>query len=216
MLACLASSAVRMSASINRESLSGQRLGQETHDRRSSLGFHADDDAVGLKGVPKRRPLAEEFRIGGEIEPLAASLAGEGQPKPVRRARRPGGLLDHNHLVASVTGDLDGAPFHGQKVDLSVCSGRRPYADEDDRCVVDGVARFGSKRQATGGHLPREGFLESGLVKRVDPSVEGAITLPVDVVAVTSWPIVASATQVTRPTWPVPMTATFTAPQSCE
>ena len=80
-----------------------------------------------------------------------------------------------------MTGDLGGGPLHGQKAGLPVSTGRRPHADEDDRCVLDGLARLGSERQATGGGLSREGFLESRLVERWNSLVEERDPLPVDV-----------------------------------
>ena len=78
-------------------------------------------------------------------------------------------------------GDLGGGALHGQKAGLSIRSGRRPHADEDHGCVLDGLARFGCERQATGSRLPRERFLESGLVEGWDPLVQERDPLPVDV-----------------------------------
>ena len=96
-------------------------------------------------------PLAQEFRIGRQVEALLAALALQGGPDTVRRPRRDGRLLDHDRTVRSVARDLTGGLLHREEVRIAVGASGCADADEHDLGVTESVGGDRAEGQSSRG-----------------------------------------------------------------
>ncbi len=145
----------------------GDRPVETAQHIAGALGFGADDYPVGLQEITDRRPFAQEFRIGGDIERNTRTAAGNLVHQPARRSHRNRQLGDDDLVAIERGSDFVGGLVNESEVGGIIATPRR-RADGNHHHIRTGNSRgqLGGKAQAADIAIGAHHVLEPGLVNR--------------------------------------------------
>ena len=135
--------------------------------RDRALGMGADDDAVGALEIADGRALAQEFRIGGDVEIGFGIGPGNDRLDLVASADRHGRFGDDDRVAVDEAGDLLGRGIDIGEISVAVAAPRRRAdGDEDDIGVADRLGGIGGEGEPAFAHIGLDQVLQPGFVDR--------------------------------------------------